>query len=67
MARGGRRPGAGRPVVAENEKRVQMSVSVAPTTKTRVAAMRKDGVQVNAYIEDFITDLCKRWLQGEDL
>ena len=54
-------------MVAENEKRVQMSVSVAPTTKTRVAAMRKDGVQVNAYIEDFITDLCKRWLQGEDL
>jgi hypothetical protein len=67
MSRGGKRPGAGRPVVAENEKRVQMSVSVAPTTKIRVAAMREDGVQVNAYIEDFITDLCKRWLQGEDL
>ena len=65
--RGGRRPGAGRPVVAEQEKKVQMSVSVTPTTKTRVAAMRKDGVQVNAYIEDFITDLCERWLQGEDL
>ena len=65
--RGGRRAGAGRPAIDQSQKRVQMSVSVAPTTKTRVAAMRKDGVQVNAYIEDFITDLCKRWLQGEDL
>lgn len=65
--RGGKRAGAGRPVIAEHEKRVQMSISVAPTIKTRVAAMRKDGVQVNAYIEDFIMDLCRRWLQGEDL
>lgn len=65
--RGGKRPGAGRPVVAEHDRRVQLSVSVAPTTKTKVAAMRKEGVQVNAYIEDFITDLCRRWLQGEDL
>lgn len=65
--RGGKRPGAGRPVVADHEKRVQISVSVAPNTKTRVAAMRKDGVNVNSYIEDFITELCKRWLQGEDL
>ena len=67
MARGGKRSGAGRPAVAEHDKRVQMSLSVAPTTKTRISAMRKDGVQVTAYIEDFIEDLTARWLEGEDL
>lgn len=65
--RGGKRAGAGRPIVAEHEKRVQMSLSVSPTTKTRISAMRKDGVQVTAYIEDFVCDLCERWLRGEDL
>lgn len=65
--RGGRRANAGRPQIHPDDKRVQMSLSVAPTTKTRISAMRKDGVQVTAYIEDFIEDLTARWLEGEDL
>lgn len=65
--RGGKRANAGRPQINPDDKRVQMSLSVAPTTKTRISAMRKDGVQVTAYIEDFIEDLTARWLEGEDL
>lgn len=65
--RGGKRPNAGRPQINPDDKRVQMSLSVSPVTKTRIRAMRKDGVQVTAYIEDFIEDLTGRWLSGEDL
>ena len=65
--RGGKRANAGRPHINPDDKRVQMSLSVAPTTKTRISAMKKDGVQVTAYIEDFIEDLTARWLEGEDL
>lgn len=65
--RGGRRAGAGRPQINPDDKRVQMSLSVSPVTMTRIRAMRKDGVPVTAYIEDFIEDLTSKWLYGEDL
>ena len=67
MARGGKRANAGRPHINPDDKRVQMSLSVSPVTKTRINSMREDGVQVTAYIEDFIEDLMERWLSGEDL
>ena len=65
--RGGKRANAGRPQIHPDDKRVQMSLSVAPVTKSRIASMREAGVPVTAYIEDFIEDLMERWLSGEDL
>ena len=65
--RGGKRPNAGRPQIHPDNKRVQMSLSVSPVTRTRVRSMREDGVPVTAHIEDFIEDLMERWLSGEDL
>lgn len=65
--RGGKRANAGRPQIHPDDKRVQMSLSVSPVTKTRIKSMREDGVQVTAHIEDFIEDLMERWLSGEDL
>lgn len=65
--RGGKRANAGRPQINPDDKRVQMSLSVSPVTKTRIKSMREDSVQVTAHIENFIEDLMERWLSGEDL
>lgn len=65
--RGGKREGAGRPAIDQKEKRVQVSISVSPNTKRKISAMRKDGIQVNAYIEQLVDDLCYKWELGQDL
>lgn len=62
--RGGKRAGAGRPQINPENKRVQISLSVAPITKSRIATLRKDGVPVTAMIEDHVEDLMIQWLEG---
>ena len=62
MARGGRRAGAGRPVVAEHEKRVQLSLSVSPKTKEWMQTQsREQGVAMGTILEvliDSFEDSC---------
>lgn len=55
MSRGGSRPGAGRK--AAPEKRVQITVTVAPETKATLAKMRAAG----QYIGRIIDDIAKKW------
>ena len=61
--RGGRRAGAGRPVVAEHEKRVQLSISVSPKTKEWMQTQaRYQGVTMGTILEvliDSFEDSCK--------
>lgn len=63
MGRGGRRAGAGRPVVAEHEKRVQLSLSVSPKTKEWMQTQsREQGVTMGTILEvliDSFEDSCK--------
>lgn len=53
--RGGKRAGAGRPVVAEHEKRVQLSLSVSPKTKEWMQNQsREQGVTMGTILEVLI-------------
>lgn len=55
MSRGGRRAGAGRPALMAHEKRVQMSISVAPETKEWMLRMAQDqGVPMGIILEELI-------------
>ena len=61
--RGGKRAGAGRPVVAEHEKRVQLSLSVSPKAKVWMQTQSKyQGVTMGTILEvliDSFEDSCK--------
>lgn len=61
--RGGKRAGAGRPVVAEHEKRVQLSLSVSPKTKEWMQTQsREQGVTMGTILEvliDSFEDSCR--------
>lgn len=61
--RGGKRPGAGRPVIAKHEKRVQMSLSVSPETKEWMSRMAAEqGVPMGVILEvliDTFEESCK--------
>lgn len=47
MTSGGKRPGAGRKAIPQEQKRVQVSVTVSPETKAKIAQLRREGVQVS--------------------
>lgn len=61
--RGGKREGAGRPAIMEHQKRVQMSISVAPETKEWMHRMAEEqGVPMGVILEvliDYFEDSCK--------
>ena len=55
MSRGGKRAGAGRPAIAEHEKRVQLSLSVSPKTKLWMQDQAKEqGVTMGTILEVLI-------------
>lgn len=61
--RGGKRPNAGRPAIAEHMKRVQLSLSVSPKTKEWMQNQsREQGVTMGTILEvliDSFEDSCK--------
>ena len=64
--RGGRREGAGRPVVAEHMKRVQLSLSVSPKAKEWMQTQsREQGVPMGIILETLIDSF--EDIQEEDL
>lgn len=54
MTSGGKRIGSGRHAVAEEEKRVQISISVSPETKRLISELRKKGVKVGPLIDELL-------------
>jgi hypothetical protein len=64
--RGGKRANAGRPRIHPEENRVQMSLSVSPTTKRNATTMREAGVPVTRNIEQYIEQMMAEWLEGQD-
>lgn len=68
MASGGKRPGAGRPTLEDpRDKKVQVSVTIHPNTKTKINALKKDGIKIGKIFEDAVNEVTRKWLTGEDL
>ena len=61
--RGGKRPNAGRPLLDENKKRVQLSLCVSPEAKEWMQTQsREQGVTMGVILEvliDSFEDSCK--------
>lgn len=68
MASGGKRPGAGRPFLDDpRDKKVQVSVTIHPNTKTKINALKKDGIKIGKIFEEAVDEVTRKWLIGEDL
>lgn len=52
--RGGSRPGSGRKPVIQVKKRIQISISVSPETKSVIDEMRKRKVKVGQVVDELI-------------
>ena len=52
--RGGSRPGCGRKSASQEEKRVQISISVSPQTKSRIQELRRRKVKVGKLVDELI-------------
>ena len=58
MGSGGKRDGSGRKAVDQAEKRVQVSISVAPETKVRMEQIRQHGDKVGKVVDILIEQYC---------
>ena len=68
MASGGKRPGAGRPTLENpKDKKVQVSVTIHPNTKTKINALKKDGIKIGKIFAEAVDEVTRKWLTGEDL
>ena len=68
MASGGKRPGAGRPTLENpKDKKVQITVTIHPNTKTKINALKKDGIKIGKIFEEAVDEVTRKWLTGEDL
>lgn len=52
--RGGARPGSGRKSASQEEKRVQISISVSPRTKEMIQEMRRKKLKVGQIVDELI-------------
>ena len=60
--RGGARPGSGRKSASQEEKRVQISISVSPETKTMIQELRMRKVKVGQVMDELI----RQYFEDED-
>lgn len=60
--RGGARPGSGRKSASQEEKRVQISISVSPQTKSRIQELRRRKVKVGKLVDELI----ERYFEDEE-
>lgn len=68
MASGGKRPGAGRPTLADpRDKKVQITVTIQPNTKVKINTLKKHGIKIGKLVDDAVNEVTRRWLYGEDL
>lgn len=58
MARGGKREGAGRKALPPTDKKQQVTVTVSPGTKERVAQLREHGVCLGREVDMLVDRLC---------
>lgn len=54
MQSGGTRAGSGRKSAPQEEKRVQISISVSPETKSRIQELRRRKVKVGKLVDELI-------------
>ena len=68
MSRGGRRAGAGRPFLENpKDKKVQICVTIHPTTKFMIETMKQDGVKIGKIVDEAVKGVFERFVQGADL
>ena len=60
--RGGSRPGSGRKSASQEEKRVQISISVSPETKTMIQELRRRKVKIGPVVDELI----RQYFEDED-
>lgn len=68
MASGGKRPGAGRPALADpRDKKVQICITILPGTQVKIRTLKKDGIKIGKLVDEAVEEVTRRWLYGEDL
>lgn len=68
MTSGGKRPGAGRPFLKNpKDKKVQICVTIHPTTKLMIETMKQDGVKIGKVVDEAVHEVIRRLVNGEDL
>lgn len=61
--RGGSRPGSGRKSASQEEKRVQISISVSPQTKSRIQELRR---RRKIKVGRLVDELIERYFEDEE-
>lgn len=59
MTSGGRRPGAGKPKLPEEEKRRNTTIRLAPETVRRLALIRETGMIPGRVVDDLVEAFCR--------
>lgn len=68
MARGGKREGAGRPLLDDpRDKKVQISVTIHPNTKIKINALKEHGIKIGKIVDEAVNEVTRRLVNGEDL
>ena len=57
MPRGGARAGAGRKTIADDKRRVQMTIYVLPETKASLDRLKEKGVTAGQLLDGYIRQL----------
>ena len=58
--RGGKRPGAGRKKMRPEDKRINVTLSVAPEIRALMSLMQDEGVNISREFATFIQSYCRR-------
>ena len=66
MTSGGKRPGAGRPLLKNpKDKNLQICVTIHPDTKIMIETMKQYGIKIGKIVDEAVKDVFERFLQGE--
>lgn len=58
MTSGGKRPGAGKPTLPEENKRKNVTIRLSPQSVHRLALIREAGFQTSRVIDDLLEAFC---------
>ncbi|MCF0229690.1 MAG: hypothetical protein HUJ76_08390 [Parasporobacterium sp.] len=60
MGSGGARPDSGRKAIPEEEKRVQLCITIAPVTRERLHTIRDRGHKIGPLIDELVEQYCRQ-------
>lgn len=59
MAQGGKREGCGRKPMAEDDKRVRLTIRIAPETKEALPLLKARGISIGKEIDKLVMEFCR--------